>query len=105
MNDTELAEKVVAAGVGSISQRDGDNEYCIMAAFIRADQFVRDWRVAGAFMEQCARRKRTIALSFGCDVFNATDAESATPTYGVYLERPNESAPRAIIEACVEAPL
>ena len=74
---------------------------------LKADKFVRDWRVAGALMERCAKENsldgRTIALSFGVGMFCATRAGSASPTYGVYLERTNKSAPRAIIEACVEA--
>ncbi len=102
MTDKELADKVVALGIGKVL----NGLFFLMGAHdepVDAEFFVRDWRVAGALMEKTAKRGRTIALSFGCDVFNATDAESATPTYGVYLERPNKSGPRAIIEACVEA--
>ena len=110
MTDQELADKIVALGVGIKSMTcvtEGDPFLYLLnkqtpIGFV--DKFVRDWRVAGAMMEKQAKHKRTIALSFGCDVFNATDAESATPIYGVYLERPNKSAPRAINEACVEAP-
>ena len=111
-SDKELADKIVAHGVG---ESNGGMSYILPRQFAElptmsaqidtavAKYFVRDWRVAGAGMEKCARRGRTIALSFGCDVFNATDAESATPTYGVYLERANKNAARAINEAWVEA--
>ena len=98
MNDTELADRLVALRIISHYNNTGtahEHEW--------PETIVRDWRVAGALMEKAAKKKRTVALSFGCEMFCATDAESSTPTYGVYLERSNESAPRAIIEAAVEA--
>jgi len=103
MDNQELADKIVAFGVGEFKHEC----YWIAHGGYKAEQFVRDWRVAGALMERCAKENspdgRTIALSFGVGVFCATRAGSASPTYGVYLERTNESAPRAINEACVEA--
>ena len=121
MNDKELADKVVSLGVGEYvcdvgktriySLYDDNGRGDCTGAYLEYehDEFVRDWRVAGALMEERARSKdrdtRTIALSFGPELFCATAAGSSTPTYGVYLERSNESAPRAIIEACVAAPL
>lgn len=117
MIDQELAAACEAKGVGwktneSLSVTKGRDyrifdEYTEQNAWLSAEQFVRDWRVAGALMEKCAKEKskdgRTIALSFGVEMFCATRAGSASPTYGVYLERTDESAPRAIIEACCEA--
>ncbi len=108
MNDKELADAVVALGVGVSGNNDWylppDHEFG--ATSVSAQVFLRDWRVAGALMEKCAESqdpdRRTIALSFGMDMFCATAAGSSTPTYGVYLERSDQSAPRAIIQACVE---
>ncbi|MCP5014714.1 MAG: hypothetical protein GY938_05445 [Ketobacter sp.] len=119
MDDKTLADAIVGLGVGS--ERGGYYSHIGSGFlsetqnappwFVRTNQtpdtFVRDWRVAGALMELCAKSndpdKRTIALSFGPEMFCATAAGSSTPTYGVYLERSNKSAPRAICEACVKA--
>jgi len=86
MNDKELADAVVALGVGSISIRDGDNEYCICAAFIRADQFVRDWRVTGALIEMCEAR--------------CVDWEDLEPGHWRNMNH-TSNTPRAITETCV----
>ena len=57
MNDQELADKVVALGVGHTKEDygkvcyvppDGDDYHDILSAF----GFVRNWRVAGALMEK-----------------------------------------------------
>jgi len=109
-DDKWLADQVVALGVGKANQIYPDGIGKFYQVDVDADwqtsvneaKFVRDWRVAGAIMELCAKRRKTIALSFGPEMFCATGAGSSTPTYGVYLERSNESAPRAIIEAGVE---
>jgi hypothetical protein len=80
-----------------------------MAAFIRADQFVRDWRVAGAMMEKMTMegpdKLRTVMGSYHPTLgsFEASVSVSTTNAYGTYLDRSHESLPRAIIEACCEA--
>ena len=98
MNDKELADRIVALGVG---EHCGD-WYGIMAwdtaleAEILdphdADRFVRDWRVAGALMEELSDSKGTIGL---------VDLFTAGPMYRLWGY--HSSLPRAICEACVEA--
>ncbi len=90
MTDQELADKVVALGIG---QKNGPKMYVPPNhPFLNpqyADDFVRDWRVAGALMEKCAK----------------ADAENGRDTYfiGPFRDTQNINFPRAIIEACVEA--
>ena len=50
MNDKELADRIVALGVGD----DGDATgfYYLEADEFDDSEFVRDWRVAGALMEK-----------------------------------------------------
>ena len=119
MNDKELADRVVALGVGRQGKHpkscDGVGFYFTPKDSSGSDEgmysslFVRDWRVAGPMMEKCIKDDR---LDLRCvsgswmpslERFDACVATSATPTYGVYLDRSNESLPRAIIEACCEA--
>ncbi len=112
MNDKELAEKAVTLGVGA---KDDVGDYVVTGTWYAdgepciAERFVRDWRVAGALMEKTIKDDR---IDLHCvsgswmpclGRFGACVASSATPTYGVYLDRSSESLPRAIIEACVEA--
>ncbi len=103
MNDKELADRVVALGVGIKSNR-GMSEYSHdlydFPSFpypVCADVFVRDWRVAGALME---------VKCWGVNTVRKGDEWEAhvVPIGQIkeYIAR-NESAPRAIIEACVEA--
>ena len=87
MNDRELADKIVALGVGesvsSLFFLSGAHNEPVDAEF-----FVRDWRVAGALMEKCIEQK----------IHLVPIMKSAT----VRLVKIG-SLPRAIIEACVEA--
>ena len=95
MNDKELADRVVALGVGStdpivtglywLNEPDGEH----------AGLFVRDWRVAGALMEKC--------LSVEYITVSRTGEYSAVARTGNTADAVNTSLPRAIIEACVEA--
>jgi len=112
MNDKELADKVVALGAGYKLKADSE-QYCVFADCewcdtVPASELVLDWRVAGALMEKTIKDDR---IDLRCvsgswmpclERFDACVASSATPTYGVYLDRSSESLPRAIIEACVE---
>jgi hypothetical protein len=102
MTDKELADKVVALGVGIVG---GALTHAPMyrvpdalgEAWLDAEEFVRDWRVAGALMEKvdyfeckpCPSGKWMVRVS--------------TESMMGVKEAFNESLPRAIIEACVEA--
>ena len=109
MNDQELARQIVAHLGG-----DGPNNYAAysividgIAHWMPVEKFVRDWRVAGAMMEKVhknANRRIVTATGYSDDsafsvqvsaYFGSTDL----PRYGAT----NESLPRAINEACVEA--
>ena len=99
MSDKELADKVVALGVG---EKDTFRPYMYTlgkfeSVRYEADEYVRDWRVAGALMEKC---QKIYAEYIG------------EPEQVVYARAENnrtwewpsgESLPRTIIEACVEA--
>ncbi len=122
IEDEILADKIVAHGVGS--ERSGYYSH-LGSGFLAeklqpapawfrksnglADKFVRDPRVAMAMMEKTIKDDR---IDLRCvsgswmpslNRFDACVASSATPTYGVYLDRSNESLPRAINEATGEA--
>ena len=105
-NDKELADKVVALGVGKF--RPAINEdgihvrsydmYQINYNELHTSKFVRDWRVAGALMEKCKRidaRQPNDDGPWNVHVYNGPNK------YGDSWKV--ESLPRAIIEACVEA--
>lgn len=102
MSDKELADKIVALGVGC----DDNGLYGLPNQgmwMLRAEFFVRDWRVAGALMEKVIEWGGfDFVGSCTIDTFQAT----AYRGYG-HLKKinhgVNESLPRAICEACVEA--
>ena len=116
MNNKELADKVVALGVGIRSMTcvaEGDPSFYLLnkqTPIGFADKFVRDWRVAGALMERyaessCDTELRSLVWTYGKDSANGPrtyTAESETLKAGI-KEATNDSLPRAIIEACVEA--
>ena len=108
MNDKELADRVVALGVGAVL--DDGITYLLVSddggyAFNPVTTFVRDWRVAGALMERAVKqdlwfnlfqdahdqKRCVIDLMYGPDNKEITDMAS------------DRSLPRAIIEACCEA--
>ena len=103
MNDKELADAIVALGVGYKRKRDlwnGAAAYCPdsnsdIAGPVYA--FVRDWRVAGALME--------MGQAHFIEKLNDTMwAVRSDKPYGEGKTRDwyeNESLPRAICEACV----
>ena len=110
VKDKELADKVVALGVGRRLFDDAHMDwYQIWDWDVPSNKFVRDWRVAGALIEKTIKDDkidlRCVSGSWmpSLERFDACVAGSATPTYGVYLDRSNKSLPHAIIEACVEA--
>ena len=120
MNDQELADKIVASGVGKCygptetqsagfsPPRDGTEKLYVYSAH----HFVRDWRVAGAMIEKCVDLPTDPKLygqeddhqqillgrggnGFWCD-FPATRAS-------LDINASNESFPRAINETCAKA--
>ena len=97
MNDKELADAVVALGVGCNGQVPGgyyfDHGRCYLGM---SDRFVRDWRVAGALMEEVDSCYPEKLINESWQVQASMDA---MPTEWIQ----NESLPRAIIEACVVA--
>ena len=100
ITDKELADKVVALGVGHFGENPG--EYYLNRSRIGLyDSFVRDWRVAGALMEKC---QEIVCGNYNefyarCNIYDQ-DGEKEYE----YPDRiSNDSLPRAIIEACVEA--
>jgi hypothetical protein len=94
MNDKELADAVVALGVGG-QEAKSLNFYYAGQGFTAAD-FVRDWRVAGALMEK-VDAVYVEALTNGRWQAQAHNNAELTSWY-VYI-----TPARAIIEACVEA--
>jgi hypothetical protein len=101
MNDKQLADAVVAIGVGRHQHfsdgRDKGDWYGYDSTGDSADVFVRDWRVAGALMEKVQHMSFERAHGTGFEV----NAESYDLVYGNVEIK--ESLPRAIIEACVMA--
>ena len=96
MNDKELADKVVALGVG---KRDG-SFYGINAPLDLATRFVRDWRVAGALIELVTKKGWSIDITVPLVyVLDGTDAMADTISEAVT----DDGIPRAIISAYVAA--
>jgi hypothetical protein len=101
MNDKELADRIVALGVGS-----GLADCYLIDAFSQsAYQFVRDWRVAGALMEKMSSvHVYWDDIGWSC---KATERYVTGKDTGVgnvdALDRQYHDLPRAICEACVEA--
>ena len=107
MNDRNLADAVIALGIGKANQIYPDGIGKFYQVDVDADwqtsvnesKFVRDWRVAGALMEQIISGELTIWRQ-------AYDDDSPVwivETHLTNADGRNESLPRAIIEACVEA--
>ena len=104
MNDKELADRVVALGVGGENVGnywiDPDDD---ALGWLDAKEFVRDWRVAGALMEKCQATfiEGISGTEKGVDVWGAR----ADHGYGRRSRNWYEdvSPSRVIIWACVEA--
>ena len=106
MTDKELAEKVIALGVG-------EHHIPLSTGSVRIDapgchenysvlgpsEFVRDWRVAGALME------KENEIEIRCVAWLNRDPGSGWDVNIGDLYNPvnGDPLPRAIIEACVEA--
>ena len=100
MNDKELADKVVALGVGGYNVGnywiDPDDD---ATGWLPEEDFVRDWYVAGALIEMCNAVEVCFCLEEDWQALVAPPNDC----YDLTKEVRNNSAPRAIIEACVEA--
>ena len=111
MTDSELADTIVALGVGKVYRAiNGDayeppDPFRALGEDVRcypAKQFVRDWRVAGAMMEKLGN-----FLIERSGTLLGVSTQYATPQPGKFWHADagshDESLPRAINEACVEA--
>jgi hypothetical protein len=91
MNDKELASKACAL----LPQTRMWEAYCDC---LTDEEVVNDWRVAGALMERVVTSDAPYTMSV---------AMQPTRKFMAWFRgegvEPNESLPRAIIEACVEA--
>lgn len=111
MQDKELADKVVALGVGEIdihmklfpyglADTDGGNH-----SWNEAELFIRDPRVAMALMEKCISNPLSFAIRE--DEVNIASLQYDRGAWhyggGVSNVMIDESLPRAITEACTEA--
>ena len=90
MNDKELADRIMALGVGY----DGYKFYMCESKY-----FVRDWRVAGALME------KTDGVDYDHDEYGEKSVGRIRAYKGGLVSEAYvyDSLPRAICEACVEA--
>ena len=104
MNDKELADRVVALGVGKANQIYPDGIGKFYQVDVDADwqtsvnesKFVRDWRVAGSLIEKV---DATHVERCQSSMWRAQIPWSG----GGVKEEFDGSLPRAIIEACCEA--
>ena len=103
MTDKELADKIVALGVGECDglghARNGSHWYSLEASDLGGlcdELFVHSWIVAGALMEKCKEFERII-------YYQKTNIWDIEISSSKYVCESNESLPRAINEACVEA--
>ena len=110
MTDKELADRVVALGVGRHCKGPigAGYGYEIDNSYLLVFEFTSDWRVAGALMEKIAAgRFRSLdmgLISKGSDKYEVWGFEiDIDCSHYEKFSSMNESLPRAIIEACVEA--
>lgn len=111
MNDKELAEALFELRVVSFSPA-YEYAYNTVAGGknMNAEQIVRDPRVAMALMDKCVVEELEIHLAnsrpntrfCGIDRFAPDESIEVNDYVGVSNAR-DESLPRAIVEACVEA--
>ncbi len=90
MHDKELADAVVALGVGacnSMNEEIYQPPSDVIGIAYTAEQFVTDWRVAGALMEKCddVRCLHNVMRELS------------------FEEHAHHPLPRAIVLACLEA--
>ena len=110
MNDKELADKIVALGVGDSILGWPGREGVYMVLLDDANRwqdievFVRDWRVAGALMEKCATVEiDTIGNPWWVAAYALKLDAEGKQLPERYFKAEGELLPRAINEACVEA--
>lgn len=116
MTDQELADKVVALGVGEHWTSMGVKWYRLinrtMSMSEQEKYFVRDWRVAGVMIEKVCDKECDQSLIGSEDEFEQILVGRGgdgffcdVPTMRASLDigKSNESLPRAIIESCAEA--
>ena len=101
MNDKTLADRIVALGVAA--KAPCEKEWWIyyipeVVPGLTAENFVRDWRVAGALMEKCTDLHYDTMPGITTVIAWANNGNDSSEEIEV-----TESLPRAIIEACVEA--
>lgn len=101
MTDKELADRVVELEVGSkhFGLYSPIHINSTIGTMVEPSLFVRDWRVVGTLMEK-------LDAHFIEKLTEAVWAVRSDKPYGEGKTREwyeNESLPRAIIEACVEA--
>jgi len=100
MTDQELADKVVALGVGERHRLRKEMTYWYPTHLypdqpMTASEFVQDWRAAGALMEKAPQLSYTVSLG-GWSAWRHNYSDRG-------VAGPYESLPRAIIGACVTA--
>jgi hypothetical protein len=106
MNDKELADRIVALGVGEFYEdMSYAYSYALGATPFGYKEFVRDWRVAGSLMEKMSSvHVYWDDIGWSC---KATERYVTGKDTGVgnvdALDRQYHDLPRAICEACVEA--
>lgn len=104
VDDKELADRVVVLGVGNNTH----DLYAFGAYHVIGctfEDFVRDWRVAGALMEKCLENsKQDYDINVERDITNDHYLVSIRGyTVDATNYSNNDNCARTIIEACTEA--
>lgn len=106
MNDKELADKIVELDVGYIVEMIEPHSgtayvlYSDEIAFLTPKSFTRDWRVTGALMEKAVVDSEITI--YGLARGDGIGCTVATSKWSYNISQ-NDSLPRAVNEACVEA--
>ena len=111
MSDQELADKIVAHGVGRIvGYDDRGQERVVLYRVDREvgtppEKFVRDWRVAGAMIEKCMPIGHSFAIRSNEVDIAEGGFDQGSWSYGEQAANVmvDDSLPRAINEACAKA--
>lgn len=106
MNDKELVDRIVALGVVDILPEGPEDDFRYLTPngdlWRSVEAVLEDWSVAGALMERLGN-----FLIERSGTLLGVSTQYATPQPGKFWRADasghNESLPRAIIEACVEA--
>ena len=97
MNDKELVDRIVALGCAKYDDHLG-YWFVVEDEYFEEYDVVRYWQVAGALMEKVNRNEWLININHDDTVVIFTDHGGENDFWGQ-----DESLPRAICEACVEA--